>query len=277
MTISLSGLIKLNGNINAEFQLGNVLSAYRNIRYYKPSITTLGNFSTTNLNFGQFRGTQASVTVNITISSINASYTLDPSKVTGYVASFTTVNLTIASGVYLGSNDTSTYALTITGFTTGDAINLINNGIIIGAGGNGGNGTGGAGNAGSPGGNAILLQFPTNITNNGTIAGGGGGGGAGDGGRTYGSCLGGGSDFNGGGGGGGAGYIPGNGGSGDPSGNGGSRTAGGAASGGGAGGGPGLAGATSGPGRAGGAAGKYITGLSFANFIVNGTRLGGST
>jgi hypothetical protein len=273
VTIGLTGKIALNANINNEFHRGNLVSAYRGIKWYKPATSTIGYFDSTNLNFGQFRGTQSSVTVNITISSDTRNYTLNPAAVSGYVAGFTTVNITINSGIYIGSSSTGTYALTITGFSSGDTINLINNGIIIGCGGDGGaSHSNAAGDAGSPGGNALLLQFPTNITNNGTIAGGGGGGGAADGGTTYGSCLGGGSAYTGQGGGGGAGYNPGNGGSGSPNGSAGTRTNGGGGSG--PGGNPGVDGSTSGNGRGGGTAGKYINGESYATYIQTGTLLG---
>lgn len=277
MTIGLTGKIALNANINLEFSRGNLMSSYRGVKYYKPSTATIGYFDSTNLNFSDFRGTQSSVIVNIAAFSVDTqNYTLNPAAVTGYVAGFTTVTVTINSGVYIGSSSTSTYALTITGFVSGDTVNLINNGFIIGAGGNGGaSHSDAAGDAGSPGGNALLLQCPVNITNNGTIAGGGGGGGAADGGKTYGSCLGGGGAYTGQGGGGGAGYNGGGAGSGSPNGSAGTKTAGGGGAG--AGGGPGVAGATSGNGRAGGAAGKYIDGLSYANWIVTGTRLGGSS
>ena len=274
MTISLTGKVALNANIDAEFGLGNKLSSYRGVAYYKPSTSTIGAFDSVDLNFSEFRGTQNKVTVDLTISTNTQNYTLNPAAVSGYVANFSKVNLTINPGVYVGSASTGSYAMTITGFGAGDTINLINNGTIIGAGGNGGDSpVGGTGNNGNAGGNALLLQCPVNITNNGTIAGGGGGGGANDGGSIYGSCTGGGGSVAGPGGGGGAGYNAGAGGSGDPSGSSGSYTAGGG--GGGNGGGPGIAGDTSGSGRAGGSAGKYITGIGYANFIVSGTLLGG--
>lgn len=272
MTIPLTGKVTLN-DVNNEFALGRNAGVMRGVPYYKPSTLTLSNFTSVNLNFNQFRGTQNKVTVDLTISADTQNYTLNPAAVSGYVAGFTKVNLTINGGIYVGSTSTGSYALTITGFASGDTINLINNGVVIGAGGNGGDGNGGAGNPGNPGGNALLLQFPVNITNNGTLAGGGGGGGASDGGTTYGSCLGGGSSYNGTGGGGGAGYNPGAGGA--NGGSAGTRTTGG--SGGGAGGGPGQDGYASGNGRAGGAAGKYITGQAYANYIVTGTRLGYSS
>jgi len=276
MTIGLTGKVALRANINAEFNLGNVMSSYRGVAYYKPSTATIGYFDSTNLNFSEFRGTQDKVTADITISANTQNYTLNTSSVTGYVANFSKVNLTINNNVVVGSSSTGSYALTITGFAAGDVINLINNGTIIGAGGAGGashnNASGDPGNAG---GNALLLQSYTNITNNGIISGGGGGGGANDGGETYGSCFGGGGSFTGQGGGGGAGYTAGSGGSGDPNGSAGTLTAGGG--GGGAGGGQGVAGSSSSNGRAGGAAGKYINGLSYANWIVYGTRLGESS
>ena len=276
MTLQTTGHISLN-NINGEFGRGRDFAPYHGVKFYKPSTSTLGNFSTNTLHMSDFYGTQNGITVNITISSDTQNYVLSPSNGSvspTYVAGFTVINLTINSGIYVGSTSTGTYSLTVTGFTTGDTINIINNGIIIGCGGNGGNGTGGAGNAGAAGGNALTLSYATNITNNGTIAGGGGGGGASDGGSTYGSCLGGGHSYNGNGGGGGAGYNPGSGGSGDSSGSSGTRTAGGAGAA--TGGGPGLAGGTSNNGRAGGAAGNYIVGQSYANWLVLGTVLGGS-
>jgi hypothetical protein len=71
---------------------------------------------------------------------------------------------------------------------TGSTVTLINNGAILGRGGDGGAGGdlvpgGGAGPAtGKPGGSgsiALKVRVPTTITNNGAIAGGGGGGGGG--------------------------------------------------------------------------------------------------
>ena len=275
MTIGLTGKLALNANINTEFQLGNSMAQYRGVAYYKASTATIGNFDSVNLNFSEFYGTADKITADIVISADTQNYTLNTSSVPGYVANFSKVNLTINSGIYVGSSSTGTYALTITGFSAGDVVNLINNGTIIGKGGAGGSSANdAAGNPGNAGGNAILLQCPVNITNNGIIAGGGGGGGANDGGRTYGSCAGG-ETFTGQGGGGGAGYSGGSGGSGDPNGSAGTKTAGG--SGAGNGGGQGAAGSTSGSGRSGGSAGKYITGIAYATWIVTGTRLGGSS
>jgi len=280
MTIGNVGKVALNANINTEFHLGNAISFYRGVQYYKPATTTIGNFDTANVNFSEFYGTQDKVTVDMYIGSDTQNYTLNPAAVSGYVAAFTKVNLTVNSGVYVGSASTGSYAMTITGFVSGDTVNLINNGVIIGAGGNGGGGNNNAaGDVGNNGGNALRLLCATNITNNGTIAGGGGGGGAADGGSIYGSCFGGGGTYTGSGGGGGAGYSGGSGGS--PGGNSGTKTAGGAGGTsegtGGSGGNQGLNGSASSSGRAGGTAGKYITGISYATWITTGTRIGPSS
>jgi len=91
---------------------------------------------------------------------------------------------TISSGVYVSSNSTGTPALTVSGSFPG-GVELVNNGYIIGMGGNGGSGSMyGCANAssGSSGGLALSVSTSISITNNNTI-GGGGGGGVGGGGR----------------------------------------------------------------------------------------------
>ena len=90
---------------------------------------------------------------------------------------------TIDSGIYISSNSTGTPALTISGSFPG-GVDLINNGIIVGMGGNGGTGGGATypgtfvgvgGSGGSSGGLALSVSSAVSITNNDTIAGGGGG------------------------------------------------------------------------------------------------------
>jgi hypothetical protein len=84
--------------------------------------------------------------------------------------------ITVASGVYIWSDNTAVAGLT-TGAPWPSGVTLVNNGFIIGKGGNGGNfGSG----LGAPGGPAISLGVNCTITNNSGafIAGGGGGGGS---------------------------------------------------------------------------------------------------
>lgn len=88
--------------------------------------------------------------------------------------------ITIGTGVYIYSTAVGTPGLTINGTWPG-GISLINNGYILGQGGNGGNPNPTTTNpvAGNAGGNAISLGINCTITNNTYIAGGGGGGAAG--------------------------------------------------------------------------------------------------
>lgn len=88
--------------------------------------------------------------------------------------------ITINSGVYIWSNNTAVAGLTINGSWPG-GVTVINNGFIMGRGGNGGNNTSstaGTQQAGGAGGPAISLGVNCTITNNSTIGGGGGGGGS---------------------------------------------------------------------------------------------------
>jgi hypothetical protein len=63
--------------------------------------------------------------------------TVDVSAISGYKAGKSDITITVNSGVYLYSTSTATPALTITGAATGDRIFLVNDGFIIGRGGNG--------------------------------------------------------------------------------------------------------------------------------------------
>jgi hypothetical protein len=88
--------------------------------------------------------------------------------------------ITLASGVWIYSATTATAALTIDGSWPG-GVTLINNGNIVGMGGNGGAGGGSlaVGVAGGGGGTALAVSVPVTIQNNSNVAGGGGGGGGG--------------------------------------------------------------------------------------------------
>ena len=170
------------------------------------------------------------VTAVQTYSTNTTQTTLNISSLSGYVAGITDVIVYVSSNVYVYSTSTANPALTITGATAGDTVSIINNGFIIGMGGDGASIS-----AGSAGGPAINLGYNISLTNNSYIAGGGGGGGR---------------RFSGGGGGAGGGA----GGSGDVAGG----TGGSVGSAGGAGGGPGGFG-----GGAGGGGGGFIPPFAF--------------
>jgi hypothetical protein len=139
------------------------------------------------ISVSDFYGASGSTPVNLTISANTTSgyNLLTAAQSAGYVAGSSTITLTINSGVYVGSPASGTsYAITISGFTSGDVISIVNNGYIYGRGGDGGYGGSYVspyqnGEPGDTGGRAIYTDFATSITNNGIIAGGGGGGGGG--------------------------------------------------------------------------------------------------
>ncbi len=123
-------------------------------------------------------------------------------------------SVTINGGVVVGSNSTSSYALTIPSLPANSTVTLTNNGYIVGMGGNGGSGAGThddftpiSASSPSVGGPALLVQYPTTLTGSGTIGSGGGGGGGGGSGIQSNQF-----GVQGGGGGGGAGAVPGGGG-----------------------------------------------------------------
>jgi hypothetical protein len=245
----------------------------------------------------------------LTISSNTYNYNLATAAPGAGWPGSSAIQLTINPGVVVGSTSTGTFALQIpSALNPAPSVTVINNGTVIGMGGDGGRGARGEPPAspstgGSPGGAALFVGRPVVITNNGTLAGGGGGGGGG-GART--STFPGALARRGGGGGGGAGFNSGAGGAGGtgPPTNGfpgspGTVPAGGAGGAGispfgvvdplyrgGDGGGQGASGSSGSlappaPGQraasGGGGAGAYISGLPLATFPVTGTRLGPSS
>ena len=286
MTLPASGAISFNA-INVELGVAGTTTAslgqtsYRNLAGVASGAISMSNF------YGkanQFAFTIASNTTNANLRTlaVNAGWN-QSSKVVA----------TINSGVYVFATSTGTPALTINGSFPG-GVQLNNNGVILGCGGNGGVGVAdiperGNGTAGSSGGLALSVSVGVSINNANRIAGGGGGGGGGGRGSvfvakqgTYYAAGGGGGGGigNSSGGAGGPGYGaaaggPGGGGSVTSAGAGGNRGSNPPAYGGygGAGGGYGASGASS--GTAGGAAGGAVSGNGNITWIATGTRNGG--
>jgi hypothetical protein len=144
---------------------------------------------------------------SLTIASNTTNYNIF--EALNFPSSPVNVTLTISSGIVVGSDSASQPALTTGSLPNGSAVAIVNNGLILGKGGDGGNYPGGkaAGLPGENGGTALELTVQTSIQNNGIIGGGGGGGGAG-GGSACSECY----DDPAAAGGGGAGYNPGAGG-----------------------------------------------------------------
>lgn len=145
MAIKLSGNLSMLNDIVAEFggSEPHKISDY----YSDGTLPTTGYIT-----FSDFYGQASSVTINITISSNTNNYNLWNSKGGTYSAGKTTVNVTINSGVTIGSTTSGTYAFTTgLGWVTGDVINITNNGTIKGGGGGAGvtSSSGGAGGTAS--------------------------------------------------------------------------------------------------------------------------------
>ena len=254
------------------------------------------------IGIGDFYGATNRVAVPLTISANTQNYDVytQASASPLYTAGIADVTLTINPGVVVGSSSTGTYALNVpNAFNAGDTVTIVNNGTVIGRGGNGGSGGSGftnPGGGGGNGGNAVYVNRALILTNNGTLAGGGGGGGGG-GAQNNSSFTPKGSPSpsgsGGGGGGGGAGNTAGSGGGGGPPGPGGSGGGGNTTSGGGGGagafgttpGGPGGSGGgqganggggttRSGSGGGGGTRGFYVVGNPNITYPATGTRLG---
>lgn len=156
-------------------------------------------------------------TINIVISANTNNYNLlDYLSGYGYVAGHSLINLIVNSGVTVGSDTVGTPALSITGLAANDIVNVINNGTIVGKGGDGGAagsytvqsgyyttskfggtsfysgpapkgsatvtiGSSIPGRPGQNGGTGLYTTHKITLANNGVVAGGGGGGGGGGG------------------------------------------------------------------------------------------------
>ena len=139
------------------------------------------------ISIGDFFGSRQRVTINLTISSNTQNYQISQQRGGSYEAGFTDITVTNNSGIVVGSTAVGTASLA-TGaapnYASGDTIKIVNNGSIVGKGGNGGagmanDGTGVA--AGQAAGDAIDIAFPTTVQNasGAKIEGAGGGGGGG--------------------------------------------------------------------------------------------------
>lgn len=114
---------------------------------------------------------------NFVISSNTTNINLRSAALTAGWNGTSKLIATINSGVVVYSTSTGSYAMTVNGSFPG-GVDLINNGTILGKGGDGGSSDGVGGN----GGPALLVQSTIAIDNtSGRIAGGGGGGGSGTG------------------------------------------------------------------------------------------------
>jgi len=176
MTLPVSGAISFN-NINVELGVSGTTqaslgqSSYRTLAGVPSGAISMSNFYGKANQFA-FTISSNQTNANLRTLAINAGWN-QSSKVAA----------TIGPGVYISSNSTGTPALTVNGSFPG-GVELVNNGYIVGMGGNGGAGASrygyGDGSAGASGGLALSVSVAITINNaSGVIGGGGGGGGGG--------------------------------------------------------------------------------------------------
>ena len=180
MALPASGAISLN-QVNVE--LGN--AGTTSINMNSAAVRGLFGIASGGISMSNGHGKSSQFAFSITSSQTNAN--LRTLAVNAGWDQSTKVVATINGGVVMTSNTVGTPGLTINGAWPG-GIELVNNGTIVGRGGNGGVGGSGNGNniglpgaAGTAGGLALTISVAASIRNNGTIAGGGGGGGGGGG------------------------------------------------------------------------------------------------
>jgi hypothetical protein len=193
MALNASGNISLAGSVDGEsvaLELGR--APFDEITLNDTDVRTLLAVPAGTIGMQVAYAKSRVLSRNITLTNNQLEFVLAPNIISGYTAGTTAVTLTINSGVYVYSDNTGRAGLTVTGFAAGDTVSIVNNGYIIGKGGDGG--YVGATNAqsdsfgigtydptklGLPGGPALKINNDVTITNNSYIAGGGGGGAAG--------------------------------------------------------------------------------------------------
>lgn len=185
MTMVSTGPISLGGNatsggLNQSVNIELGRSATASINMNESAVRTLAGVSSGAISMSNFYGKSNQFAFTISSNQTNAA--LSTLAINAGWNQNSRLVATIAGGVIISSNGTGIPALLISGSFPG-GVELINNGVIVGMGGNGGNAGNGLYNtqatAGSAGGTAISVSSAVSINNAGTIAGGGGGGGGG--------------------------------------------------------------------------------------------------
>ena len=180
MTMPSSGPLNMGGTttpVSVAQELG--LGLTTTISMDQAAVRTLAGVggSGTTWSMNSLYGKANRVALSHTFSASTANASLNVTTISGYVAGKSDITITVNSGVYLYATSTATPGLTLVGGAAGDTVTLVNNGLIMGQGGNGASGS----TAGLAGGIAISLGFNTTINNTNAAAyiGGGGGGGGG--------------------------------------------------------------------------------------------------
>jgi len=168
-------------NINDGWTLLNIEKGFTDETYQPTYIASQGNRISTQTGNADGRS-KLTITIERDTQNFDLySYVYNTGL---YYPGFSDIEVTINANIKIGSNSKNIAAFIVSGFTSSDTVKIVNNGFIVGYGGNGGNGQDlgkalTADNNGENGGDAIFLNYPVTIVNNNVIAGGGGGGGGG--------------------------------------------------------------------------------------------------
>lgn len=180
MPINSSGAISLAGTTAGQsIQIENGGNGTTTISLNDTAVRALAGVPSGTISMpANFYGKSNTAYPTYTFTSNTANASLNVNSISGYSAGKSVITVTVNSGVYLYATSTSSYGLNLTGGTSGDSITLVNNGYIIGRGGDGGPNSSMTASTGGP---ALNVGTGINITVNNTngsayIAGGGGGG-----------------------------------------------------------------------------------------------------
>lgn len=182
MTLPASGPISIN-NINVELGVAGTTTASLG----QASFRSLAGVASGPISMSNFYGKSNRVALSYVFSANTANANINLASLSGYVSGRSDITITINSGVYVYATTTANAGLTITGGTSGDTLNIVNNGFILGMGGSPSNPAsidpnGSTPLTSNPGGNALSISYPCTINNTNAsayIAGGGGSGGGG--------------------------------------------------------------------------------------------------
>lgn len=176
-----TGTIGLS-DVNAELNLSPTALITMN----DAAVRTLAGVPSGVISMNNLRGKSNRVAISLTISGNTNNYDVYANRGPTYAPGTSDITVTINPGVTVSSTSTGSSAFLVpSAFSPGDTVTVINNGTIVGRGGNGGNGgprPGSPGVPGTPGGSGgpgLNVQRPVTIQNNNRVAGGGGGGGGG--------------------------------------------------------------------------------------------------
>ena len=177
MALNSSGPISLAGTTAGQsIEIENGGNGTTQISLNDAAVRTLAGVASGAITMPtDFYGKSNRAVLSYTFSANTANASLNVTSIGGYIVGKSDITITVNSGIYLYSTSTANAGLTLTGGSSGDTITIVNNGYIMGKGGNGNQGYAN----GNAGGTALSLGFNTTVNNTNASAYIGGGGGSG--------------------------------------------------------------------------------------------------